>query len=189
MKQSKIAFPQNHSPGNPPDSPLEISHAPLVGQFMHTWFRLGQAIKREIVPVLEQFHGADFFDFMVLNCIKDGGIHPGGIAETLVVQPSQISRALEDLAKRGLVKRSLDAEDSRRVRLELTTEGQKVLREVYATIRTILEPSFAEVGHDHIRNIMQSVTHMTQAISSREHTSEVELERPIAIQTSQEVSR
>jgi MarR family transcriptional regulator, organic hydroperoxide resistance regulator len=178
-----------------PDDAFETSpDAPLVGQFMHTWFRLGQAIKREIVPVLEQFHGADFFDFMVLNCIKDGGIHPGGIAETLVVQPSQISRTLEGLVKRGLVERSLDAEDSRRVRLELTVEGHKVLKEVYATIRTILEPSFAEVGHEHIRNIMQSITQMTQAISSREHTPEsVELEQPAlqaaAIQTAQEVSQ
>jgi MarR family transcriptional regulator, organic hydroperoxide resistance regulator len=182
MKQSKAINPQDHL--------TEIPHdAPLVGQFMHTWFRLGQAIKREIVPILEQFHGADFFDFMVLNCIKDGGIHPGGIAETLVVQPSQISRTLEGLVKRGLVERSLDAEDSRRVRLELTIEGHKVLKEVYLTVRNMLEPSFAQIGHDHIRNIMQSITHMTQAISSREHTPAVELERPAAIQTVQEVSR
>ena len=155
----------------------------LVGEFMHTWFTFGQALKRKVVPVLERHHNADFFDFMVLNLIDEGNIHPGAIAEKIVVQPSKISRVLEDLAKRGLIKRSLDEHDSRRVRLELTTEGQKVLREVYATIRTILEPSFAEVGHDHIRSIMQSIEHMTQAISSREPDS-VGLER-----TPQEVSR
>jgi DNA-binding MarR family transcriptional regulator len=184
MKRSKVETIQDQMPANYRPG---IS---LVGEFMHTWFTFGQAIKSKVVPILEHHHNADFFDFMVLNLIHEGNIHPGAIAEKIVVQPSKISRVLEDLAKRGLVKRSLDAEDSRRVRLELSTEGQKVLREVYATIRTILEPSFAEVGHEHIRNIMQSVTHMTQAISSREHTPEsVELERPIAIQTVQEVSR
>ena len=189
MKRSKTNSIQDETPTGSHNNPRVTS---LVGEFMHTWFTFGQAIKSKIVPVLERHHNADFFDFMVLNLIDEGNIHPGAIAEKIVVQPSKISRALEDLAKRGLVKRSLDAEDSRRVRLELTVEGQKVLREVYATIRTILEPSFAEVGHDHIRNIMQSVTHMTQAISSREHTSEVELERPITVQTAQpaqEVSR
>ena len=185
MKRSKAESIQNETPAGF-TNPLAKS---LVGEFMHTWFTFGQAIKSKIVPVLERHHNADFFDFMVLNLIDEGNIHPGAIAEKIVVQPSKISRVLEDLVKRGLVKRSLDAEDSRRVRLELTVEGEKVLREVYVTIRTILEPSFAEVGHDHIRNIMQSVTHMTQAISSREHTSEVELERPVTVQPAQEVSR
>jgi DNA-binding MarR family transcriptional regulator len=178
MKRSKAEPIQNE---NPHSNQRGVS---LVGEFMHTWFTFGQALKREVVPVLERHHNADFFDFMVLNLIDEGNIHPGAIAEKIVVQPSKISRALEDLAKRGLVKRSLDAEDSRRVRLELTPEGQKVLREVYATIRTILEPSFAKVGHDHVRNIMQSIEHMTHAISS----TEPQLERPIAIQTVQEVS-
>ena len=182
MKRSKVNATPNENPHN------NSQGVSLVGEFMHTWFTFGQALKRKVVPVLERHHNADFFDFMVLNLIDEGNIHPGAIAEKIVVQPSKISRVLEDLAKRGLIRRSLDEHDSRRVRLELTTEGQKVLREVYATIRTILEPSFAEVGHDHIRNIMQSVTHMTQAISSREHTSEVELERPITAQPAQEVS-
>jgi DNA-binding MarR family transcriptional regulator len=184
MKRSKTEPIQNDTPAN------HQSGVSLVGEFMHTWFTFGQALKSKVVPILERHHNADFFDFMVLNLIDEGNIHPGAIAEKIVVQPSKISRALEDLAKRGLVKRSLDAEDSRRVRLELTPEGQKVLREVYATIRTILEPSFAEIGHDHVRNIMQSVTHMTQAISSRERT-EVGLERPATAQieqTAQEVS-
>jgi DNA-binding MarR family transcriptional regulator len=182
MKRSKTDPTQTETPAN------NLLGGSLVGEFMHTWFTFGQAIKSKIVPILEHHHNADFFDFMVLNLINEGNIHPGAIAEKIVVQPSKISRTLEDLTKRGLVKRSLDAEDSRRVRLELTPQGQKVLREVYATIRTILEPSFAEVGHDHVRNIMQSMTHLTQAISNHEPNA-LGLERPISEQTAQEVSR
>ena len=116
----------------------------LAGEFMHTWFRFGQAIKRVIVPILERSHGADFFDFMVLNCIDEGAVYPGQVAETCVVEASKISRVLEGLVKRGLVQRSLDTEDSRRVRLELTVEGQKVLREVYGTIRALLASGIHE---------------------------------------------
>jgi DNA-binding MarR family transcriptional regulator len=162
MKRSKPE-PAQHGPGQ--HGPARA--VPLTGQMMHAWFRFGQALKREIVPMLEKHHSADFFDFMVLRCIESGGIYPGNIAETLVVQPSQISRTLEGLVKRNLVKRSLDAEDSRRVRLELTSEGHKVLGEVYVTTRAILEPSFEQIGHEQVHDMIQVIERLTHSISNR----------------------
>jgi DNA-binding MarR family transcriptional regulator len=167
MKRSKFDTP-NHASRTDQTGEETAPDAPLVGQFMHQWFRFGRAIKREIVPVLERDHGADFFEFMVLNCIEEGTLHPGGVAETLVVPPSQVSRTLEGLTKRGLVRRSLDHEDSRRVVLELTGQGQEVLGAVYATIRTMLEPSFEQTGREHVRDVIRVVERLTQAISNHD---------------------
>ena len=142
----------------------------LVGEFMHTWFRLGQAIKREVVPLLERKHGADFFDFMVLRSISDGALYPGQVAEACVVEPSKISRALDGLVKRGLIVRSLDPVDSRRVRLELTAEGDGLLQDVFKTVRSRMEPSFASVGVPQVHAVIATVAQIADIVSDpKEH--------------------
>jgi DNA-binding MarR family transcriptional regulator len=150
----------------PPTIPSDGPDGPLTGEFMETWWRLGQAMKREIVPILEQHHGADFFDFMVMNCIDEGNIYPGQIAETCVVQASKISRVLDDLTKRGLVQRTIDPIDSRRIRLELTPEGMKVLGEVHQTVGHLLAPAFTEIGKPEVQRIIRTVQHITDTVSN-----------------------
>ena len=144
----------------------------LTGEFMHTWFRFGQAIKREVVPLLERKHGADFFDFMVLDAIHDGAVYPGQVAETFVLEPSKVSRILEGLGKRHLIQRSLDPVDSRRVRLEITAEGMTLLNDVYHTVRSMVEPGFQAVGVDQVRTVIDTVEHITNVITDHKEAPE-----------------
>ena len=58
---------------------------------------------------------------------RDGIRHPGALAETLELAPPAVSHLLSELEERGLIARSLDPDDRRRVRLELTDQGRELL--------------------------------------------------------------
>ncbi len=65
---------------------------------------------------------------MVLGLIeRDGLRHPSAIAESLELAPPAVSHLLTELEERRIITRSLDPDDRRRVRLELTDEGREVL--------------------------------------------------------------
>jgi len=65
-----------------------------------------------------------------LSVIVFGGpITLGALAQAEQVRPPTITRLVASLEKDGLVKRTVDAEDRRVVRLEATARGTKLLRE------------------------------------------------------------
>ncbi len=58
--------------------------------------------------------------------------YPKELAHLLDTPPSVVSVLLADLEERALISRAVDPQDRRRVRLELTPEGERVLAAVHA---------------------------------------------------------
>lgn len=54
----------------------------------------------------------------------------GAIARRFSIAPATASRIVDNLEKKGLVKRSRDEEDRRSVRVELTTAGRRTVRKI-----------------------------------------------------------
>ena len=96
--------------------------------------QLNQGFARQFAPILDEQHGIDFRLYFILRLIETGAVHPGAISKAIHLPNSVITRHLDQLVERGLLERSLDAEDSRRIKLTLTKEGQRVAREANRTI-------------------------------------------------------
>jgi DNA-binding MarR family transcriptional regulator len=94
---------------------------------LSAWWKLSQALKRRVAPRLENEYGVRFKHFLVLTNISRGHRSPGALAETLGFPPSEVSRVLDVLSRKGLVRREVDPEDLRRMKLELTPAGDAVL--------------------------------------------------------------
>lgn len=102
--------------------------------YLKTMQQLHQGLARQLAPILEEQYNIDFRLYFILKHIEGGAVHPGAISKALHLPNSVITRHLDQLVERGLLERSLDAEDSRKIKLTLTKDGQRVVRESNRTI-------------------------------------------------------
>ena len=114
--------------------------------FLRTMQQLTQNHMRQLRPVLEAEHGIDFRLYYILNKIDMGMVYPGEISKAVQLPNSVITRHLDQLVERGLLERSLDVEDSRRIRLTLTKEGQRIVREATRTTSGIIGNSLERLA-------------------------------------------
>jgi DNA-binding MarR family transcriptional regulator len=140
-------------------------------QWLDAWWTLGQAMKRNVAPILERQHSMDFGDFMVLNTIERGANYPGLLGERCAISPSGVSRMLENLTKRDLVRRSLDTEDSRRVRLEITDKGFEVLNATRNTIVRLIDRGLSDLPEQQVNVFIQTLTHLASTIGELAETA------------------
>jgi len=102
--------------------------------YLKTMQQLHQGLARQLAPILEEQYNIDFRLYFILKHIEGGAVHPGAISKAIHLPNSVITRHLDQLVERGLLERSLDADDSRRIKLTLTKDGQRVVRESNRTI-------------------------------------------------------
>ena len=71
-------------------------------------------------------------------------VHPSSIAKRASFDPDKVTRAVDRLVRIGLVGRSEDSADRRRIILKVTPRGQKVYAEIERT-RRAMEKEFLSV--------------------------------------------
>jgi DNA-binding MarR family transcriptional regulator len=121
--------------------PLPSERGKLADQaatFLRMMQQLHQAMGRALAPLLEEEHGIDFRLYFLLKHIEAGAVHPGAISKAVHLPNSVITRHLDQLVERGLLERSLDSEDSRRIKLTLTKDGQRVAKDANRTVCNIV---------------------------------------------------
>ena len=111
--------------------------ADQAATFLRDVQSLHQVILRELAPVLEEYH-IDPRLFSLLKHIENGAVHPGAISKAVHLPNSVVTRHIDQLVERGLLERSLDTEDSRRIKLTLTKDGQRVTREATRTVCNVI---------------------------------------------------
>ncbi len=100
-------------------------------------WRFQRRLKQELDPLLAARHGLDLRKFFVLRGIQDGHQYPKVLAEQLQMPATLLSRYLDQLVKQGLIERHIDAQDSRRTHLTLTTAGEHVIRDTLDTAQAL----------------------------------------------------
>jgi DNA-binding MarR family transcriptional regulator len=81
------------------------------------------SIVQQLSPILEEKQGIDLRLYYILHAIDNGAVHPGAIAQAMKLPNSLVTKHLDQLAQRSLLERSIDSEDSRRIRISLTKKG------------------------------------------------------------------
>ena len=110
--------PRNGSP------PLEFR---AWRAFLYTYATVVPTLDRDLVASL----GLSLTQFEVLNRLRRAGTHGlrmSDLASRLVLSPSGVTRAVDQLERRGLVERSVFEGDRRGSLATLTEEGRALLR-------------------------------------------------------------
>jgi DNA-binding MarR family transcriptional regulator len=80
------------------------------------------------------------------------GISAGALADLLRLHPSTLTGILHRLERRGLVRRTYEPEDRRRVRLALTARGRRLDIAVPGTVEEVVERVLAGVSSARVRS-------------------------------------
>jgi DNA-binding MarR family transcriptional regulator len=100
---------------------------------------------RRLSPQLQEQHGLDLRMFFIIKRIEGGHAYPGELARTMLETPSQMTRQIDKLQHLGFVERRLDADDSRRIRIELTDKARALLEQLNAELVALLGPALASL--------------------------------------------
>ncbi len=101
---------------------------------MHSFWGLRQAIFERVSPELRAQHGLELPEVFLLEYIGKSDLSPSEIADSMRLPAHAISRRLDGLEKRKLIRRSIDPGDARRRVLALTHEGQALSQAALATL-------------------------------------------------------
>lgn len=105
-----------------------------VQRFLIGLWRLNRRMQQDMSPILTQQNGLDLRRYFIMQAIAHGQNYPKQLSEKMDIPSTLLSRYLDGLNTQGYIERQIDREDSRRVRLSVTAEGQKALDECQTTI-------------------------------------------------------
>lgn len=114
--------------------------AESASRLLWVWWTLSRALKRRATPSLENEYGLRFKHLRVLTSISRGHRSVWALAEALGLPPSEVSRVLDVVSQKGLVRHELEPEELRRMTLALTPEGEAVVAGLNRSMRKLLQP-------------------------------------------------
>jgi len=106
------------------------------------------SIVQQLSPVLEEKQGIDLRLYYILHAIDNGAVHPGAIAQVMKLPNSLVTKHLDQLAQKALLERSIDSEDSRRIRISLTKKGVDLMNGSDNILTAMVERRLARIPDD-----------------------------------------
>lgn len=106
-------------------------------------------------------HGLSVNDWRILACLRDrDGQMATRLARLALLEQSRLTRIVDQMAERGLVERRSDADDRRRVRVYLTTQGAELadamVEKARAHERDLIARLPGDTGHDLKRLLLRA---------------------------------
>jgi len=144
---------------------LKITTQDLVDKFWecvpHVWRQTKIHIRRNAFENYQISEG----QFQVLRRIRRGSTSVSSLAQVSGTGLPSVSKVVEALVKRGLVTRSQDPNDRRRVPLALTTQGQQVMQEIFNEAEVWLAARFERLDKDQVIAFIQGLDAMNVSFS------------------------
>lgn len=142
------------------NNPSEIDFVQQIAQ-------LNLAISNHINEVLSPYNVNSSNYFYVMKIGKNPGISQHDFNELVHVNPSTITRAVNQLIKKGLVKKTTSPADKRATQLFLTDEGTSINRGIEQHINELNTQLLAELRSDQKR-AYQAIIQLRQFIEQKE---------------------
>ena len=116
--------------------------------FLRNMHGLNMSIVQQLSPILEKQQGIDLRLFYILHVIDGGAVHPGAIAQEMKLPNSLVTKHLDQLAERSMLLRSIDPDDSRRIRVSLTPRGLDIMNGSDAILAELVGRRLSHIPED-----------------------------------------
>jgi DNA-binding MarR family transcriptional regulator len=143
-----------------PGAPGQATLAEQAALYLRAMQQLNEGVVRQLRPILTEKHGMDLRNHFILALVDRGLVHPGMISQSMHLPNSIITRHLDQLVSRGFLVRSLDAKDSRRIRLSLTSAGRRVSKEVAQTFTAIVGSRLKRVSPGRRKDFLSTLSEL-----------------------------
>jgi DNA-binding MarR family transcriptional regulator len=134
---------------------------------------IGYLIKRAhsllldaIEPSLEA-HGFTFVQYQIMAQLRDGiAVNPKDLCTQIRHNSGALTRVIDQLAERGLLERSRRDRDRRKVELELTAAGRKVIEILIPPVVDKLNLALSDFSNDEVRELTRLVLKLNVTLQS-----------------------
>ncbi len=106
--------------------------------------------------------------WLLKSLLGDDPVRPTDLAVSMGLDTSTVSRHLSQLHRAGLVRRSVDPDDRRAQRVELSEAGRAELDAALASRRTLLERSLSDWSDEDVELLHRLITRMLAGLESTE---------------------
>jgi DNA-binding MarR family transcriptional regulator len=106
--------------------------------------------------------------WLLKSLVGDGPLRPTDLAASMGLDTSTVSRHLTQLHRAGLVERSVDPDDRRAQRVELSAAGRAEVDAALASRRTLLERSLSDWSDEDVELLHHLITRMLTSLESTE---------------------
>lgn len=127
---------------------------PLIGRLRRRFWTAAQ-------PVLDRVDESAATWQLIVNIVRCGPLSQIDLARNTVQHPAGISRTLEDLARRKLVRRTRDPKDRRRVMVSITPAGRAYFDEMWPGIVGAMDDVLAPLSLSERRVLRDLLTRIT----------------------------
>ena len=125
--------------------------------------RVRRLILQEAGRRLEE-KGEELLTYQVLNFLdRCGPRAQSELAEGTGQHPTGLSRLLDEMDRDGLVRRARDPEDRRKVRVETTAGGRRLLKSVRPMVHAAVEQVLGPLGMGERRTLRELLQRMLEA--------------------------
>ena len=154
----------------PPDPGARLPLGEVL-EFLRLLWEVDHALQRASKGMDDAF-GVTGPQRLVIRIVgRFPGILAGQLAATLRIHPSTASDIVQRLERRGLIKRTRDARDGRRILLGLTEQGRRVDSEPGGTVEGAVEQTLARLSPAELRGARAALT----ALATTLHRSDDDL--------------
>ncbi len=134
-------------------------HASVEEEALLNIIRTADALTRDFEDMLKP-HGLTATQYNLLRILRGAG-KPGAtcseIGERMVTKDPDITRLVDRMEKRGLVKRSRDGRDRRVVTTSITAEGLRKLDDLEAPVNKLPVQRFQGLSRQEILELIHSL--------------------------------
>ena len=134
---------------------------------------VGYLIKRAhamLMDVLENLfadRGFSFIHYAILTYVRDGiAVNPKDLCTQIRHNSGALTRVIDQLAERGLLERSRRDRDRRKVELELTAAGRKVIESLVPLVVDKLNLALSDFSNDEVRELTRLLLKLNVTLQS-----------------------
>lgn len=106
-------------------------------------------------------------DYIMLSSIFRGIHYPTKLADTLNMPKDMVSRHVNTLLSNELIQRSIDPQDSRRTRLEISAKGLETRTQMRAAIQATIDPILEQLGTAASQQLIASLDGFAELVSAQ----------------------
>ncbi|RKD30281.1 MarR family winged helix-turn-helix transcriptional regulator [Lacrimispora algidixylanolytica] len=122
---------------------------------------MNQSHKRNISKKLDDSMRGEHF---VLNYISEheGNVTPSDISNEMGITSARIAAALNGLEKKGLIIRSIDPQDRRRILIDMTDSGKEQVGNHYEKVLSTTTNMLRHLGEEDAKNYIRIMKKMSE---------------------------
>lgn len=110
------------------------------------------AVSAAVTRVYTERHGLAVSEWRTMAILgSNRALSAKEIVEKSSMDKVNVSRAVQSLRKKGLLKRDIDGDDRRRAVLRLTEEGNRVFQDLVPLVRDVEQQLISDLSDDELR--------------------------------------